>query len=313
MDDILDSIEDLELEDQEEDFSGEVIEVDDSMISDVNDIIESSATMSREEAEDLTTAIRSTSDALYILLARAHDGKAYRILGYNTWKEYVQTEFEISPQTSYRLLDMSRVIRELEQATPEGTKVKLTQAQAIAIKKELPRITDEVREATEGKTAEEAEDFLEEMMKKKKEQQKEDKKAIDAKEKSLAEAEADGISKGLEMAADAFLEEHDGKETNKDSEGFTPDAPDNITSSADGEFIDVQIKGEGGVSPEVMYVLSNLSNMAISSETFPDPEVIVDAVPGSSLDQMYDQITSLQEYVNRLATLLEERKYRESE
>lgn len=313
MEDILDSIDEIDFDESEESESTEVVEVDESMISDINDVTENGAMMTQEAAQELTTAIKSTSVALYILISEAHKGKAYRALGYETWKEYIETEFDdLSLRQSYRLLDLARVTEALEGAVPEGTKLKLTSAQAIAIKKELPKITDEVKEATEGKTPEEASDFIDEMIARKREDAKEAQKVVDAKEKALEEAREEGRRAGLEAAADSFLEENGGNsESNEEGQpnNFAPDSPDYMTSSADGEFVEIDVQGEGSVSPQMRYALSNIANLAVSVDSLPDPEALAQAVPVQGIDQYFDQVQELQEYINRFATLLEERKY----
>lgn len=313
MEDILDSIDEIDFDESEESESTEVVEVDESMISDINDVTENGAMMTQEAAQELTTAIKSTSVALYILISEAHKGKAYRALGYETWKEYIETEFDdLSLRHSYRLLDLARVTDALEGAAPEGTKLKLTSAQAIAIKKELPKITDEVKEATEGKTPEEASDFIDEMIARKREDAKEAQKVVDAKEKALEEAREEGRRAGLEAAADSFLEENDGNSEPNEEErpnNFSPDSPDYMTSSADGEFVEIDVQGEGSVSPQMRYALSNIANLSVSVDSLPDPEALAQAVPVQGIDQYFDQVQELQEYINRFATLLEERKY----
>lgn len=312
MSDILDSIDDLE--DGGADYassdSTEVVEVDDSMVSQIDTIIENSAMMNAEEAQELTIAIKSTSTALYILLARAHEGKAYKALGYDTWKEYVQSEFDISPQRSYQLLDQHKVISALEEAAPEGTVVKLTEAEARSIKKELPRITDEIKSATEGKSADEAESLIDDMINEKRAQQKEDKKALELKEKNLQEAEQDGYHKGLEAAADALLDQADEKGPKQQNDSFSPDSPDYMTDSADGEFIEVDVKGssEPSVNPTTKYALQNFASIITTIDGMPEPSVLVDAIPESRLPSFIDQIAGAQGWINRFATLAEARQ-----
>ena len=105
-----------------------------------------------DEALELTKSIKSTITAAWVLLGRAHDGKAYRALGYNTWEEYVRTEFDFSVRTSYRLLDKAEVVRALEEATPADTTIQLTNKQVQEIKRELPKIVQRVQQETEGQT-----------------------------------------------------------------------------------------------------------------------------------------------------------------
>lgn len=114
-----------------------------------------------DEALELTKSIKSTITAAWVLLGRAHEGKAYRALGYKTWEEYVRTEFDFSVRTSYRLLDKAEVVRALEQASPADTAIQLTNKQVQEIKRELPKIVERVQQETTGKTPEAAAEIVE--------------------------------------------------------------------------------------------------------------------------------------------------------
>jgi hypothetical protein len=63
-----------------------------------------------DEARQLTERIRSAAAALWQLLAEAHQRGAWRALGYDTFKSYVEAEFQMSEQRAYQLLDQARVI-----------------------------------------------------------------------------------------------------------------------------------------------------------------------------------------------------------
>lgn len=66
------------------------------------------------EAMELTSRIKGHVAKAWVLLSEAHERKAHLAMGYGTWAEYVETEFEMSRSYSYRLLDLASVIRELE-------------------------------------------------------------------------------------------------------------------------------------------------------------------------------------------------------
>lgn len=105
--------------------------------------------ISEFEAKELTEAIRSTTSALYILLKKAHDGKAWISLGYDTWADYVHEEFSISRQRSYQLINQATVIEQLTESA--GTEIFITDKEARTIKKNLPEITEKIeKEKTEG-------------------------------------------------------------------------------------------------------------------------------------------------------------------
>lgn len=64
------------------------------------------AELSKAEAKKLTQKIKTAVDDLWSLLVQAHDGKAWKALGYSTWEAYVKAEFEMGRAHSYRLLDV---------------------------------------------------------------------------------------------------------------------------------------------------------------------------------------------------------------
>lgn len=98
--------------------------------------------MSMTAAEELTNAIKSTSQALHILLKEAHDKEAWRALGYSSWKAYVEDELGFTRSRSYQLIDQAKVIEEISTAT--GETVYITEKEARAIKKKLPEITEKI-------------------------------------------------------------------------------------------------------------------------------------------------------------------------
>lgn len=106
--------------------------------------------MNEIQAREITDTIRSAGVALYVLVAQAHEGRAYLALGYSSFADYVRGELDLSRSRAYQLLDMSRAISELEAASPEGTRVRLTEAQVRDLKRDLPRISERIRVETEN-------------------------------------------------------------------------------------------------------------------------------------------------------------------
>lgn len=161
--------------------------------------------MSREDAERITTAIESAATATYALLVSAHEGKAYIALGYPTWESYVHDRFSMSTQRSYQLLDLGKVTSALEEVVPAGTQVRLTEAQARDIKRELPLITEKVKERTEGADPDTAAAEVDALIAEAREQQKADRAVIAAKAKDTEEQRAQQRSDALEAQADDLL------------------------------------------------------------------------------------------------------------
>lgn len=288
--DILDSINDLTDEEFEDDV--EFDETLEEVSDDFDDFLANESEMSEGEAREITEAIRSAATATYILLAQAHERKAYKALGYDTWAKYVNEEFEISSQRSYQLLDLSKAVSMIESAAPEGTSVKLTEAQARDLKRELPRITEQIREETADLGPEDAGDVIDRIVSDSRDQAKADQKVIDEKEKKLAEAEQDGYHKGLEAAADAFLD---------------ADMPDSLSNNADDEFLEVEVAGDGGISPADSMNLYNFVNSMTGLKSLPEPDDFVEIVPESRFDEVYNQAMESAAWLNRFITLMEVR------
>lgn len=124
--------------------------------------------MSRDEAEGLTKSIQSTASALYILLKKAHDEKAYISLGYKTWSEYIDGEFDFSRTRSYQLINQANVIEEINQAG--GVELFITEREARSIKSKLPEITEKLKEVKEANLPKEkAEEKVKEVIEESKE------------------------------------------------------------------------------------------------------------------------------------------------
>lgn len=120
--------------------------------------------LSRDEAVELTEHIRSTTDVLYVLVARAHAGKAHKVLGYSNFGEYVKAEFNISKSRAYQFINQSEIIKAIEQATPDGTQFKLNEAAARDLKHYMDELAPAIRDRTEGMNPEDAGEVVEDMI-----------------------------------------------------------------------------------------------------------------------------------------------------
>lgn len=103
--------------------------------------------ISEKDARELTEAIKATTNALYSLLKKAHDTQAWVALGYKTFKEYVESEFNMSRQRAYQLLTQADTIEAISEAS--GTDVYISERDARQIKKSLPKITEQVRKLSD--------------------------------------------------------------------------------------------------------------------------------------------------------------------
>lgn len=99
--------------------------------------------MEKESALKLTRDIQSTANALYILIKKAHDQKAWAALGYDSWANYIEEEFKFSRARSYQLLNQANVIEEISSLA--GKEIYLSEREAREISKRLPDITEKIK------------------------------------------------------------------------------------------------------------------------------------------------------------------------
>jgi hypothetical protein len=153
-----------------EDFDGTVVAVEASEV-------EFYAPLEPDQARALTETIRSAADVLWVLISRAHAGKAWLALGYESWADYVEAEFDMSRSRSYQLLDQARVVREIEAAVPQGTRVMLSEAAARDLKGVLDEVLPDLKDRTDGLDPEAAKDVLDEIVEEKRERLREERDA----------------------------------------------------------------------------------------------------------------------------------------
>jgi len=77
--------------------------------------------MTSEDARALTVEIRYHQDEAYELLFKAHERRAWAVLGYSSFKQYVATEFHISRSRAYQLVHQGKVVQAISAAV--STKV----------------------------------------------------------------------------------------------------------------------------------------------------------------------------------------------
>lgn len=129
--------------------------------------------LSKSQAEDLTRSIRDAAEVIWVLIARAHAGKAWKALGYDSWAEYVQEEFNMSRSRSYQLLDQAKVISAVTNALPEGSEIAVTESSARELKYVIQEAVPEIREKTKGLEPEEAVKVTQEILARYKKEQEE--------------------------------------------------------------------------------------------------------------------------------------------
>ncbi len=107
-------------------------------------------------ARRLTEQIRTAPRQVCLLLLEAHERRAWVILGYVRWEDYVATEFGFSRSRSYELLDQGRVILALQQAAGIAEIPDISGYAAGQIKRDLPEIKERIRAQTAGVSGEAA-------------------------------------------------------------------------------------------------------------------------------------------------------------
>lgn len=125
----------------------------------------SSPPLDADQARDITERIKSTTNLLFLLIKRAHAGKAYKALGYTSFEKYVKEEFNYSKGYAYRLINQADVIEAIEAKLPEGTEVYINEPVSQKLKKVLPELLEDIEERVPaGTSPEEAGQILDDLI-----------------------------------------------------------------------------------------------------------------------------------------------------
>lgn len=130
--------------------------------------------LDESEAREITDRIKSTTNILYLLIKRAHAGKAWKALGYSSFESYVREEFNYSRSYAYKLLNQANIIEAIEAVVPEGTEVYVGELTARGLKQSLPELLEELEERTFDSSPEEATAIIEDVIREAKEKKSED-------------------------------------------------------------------------------------------------------------------------------------------
>lgn len=117
--------------------------------------------LTESEAREITEKIKGTTNLLYLLIKRAHAGKAYKALGYSSFEAYVRENFDYSRSYAYKLLNQATVIEAIETVAPEGTEVYVGELAARGLKSSLPELLEDIEERTADASPEEAKHLIE--------------------------------------------------------------------------------------------------------------------------------------------------------
>jgi hypothetical protein len=217
----------------------------------------SDAPLTRETATELTRSIRDAAEVMWVLIARAHAGKAWKALGYSSWAEYVQDEFNMSRSRSYQLLDQAKVIAAINSATPDGAEVSVSETSARDLKYVIQEAVPEIKEKTQGLEPEEAVKVTQEI---------------------IAKYEAKQSDERGSSQADVETKETDSQAT----ESLTDDA------SAEPSYLAHDANETTYSEPKPENLDSNYSYTSSNQETAPTPPPNVPEPPVMSQEELAD-------------------------
>lgn len=240
--------------------------------------------LSEEQARSITDTIRNAVDVVWMLIARAHAGKAWEALGYETWADYVKDEFNMSRSRSYQLLDQARVVAEIESAVPEGTVVSITEAAARDLKGVLEEVVPEIRERTAGLDPDEASDVLAEIVEEQRER--------------LRERQVDQDDDDFD---DGYVGQGGGSGNYRGDDDSEP-----LYDDLDGVDV-VAIRQAVNAAHDLYSSLSALAGLP------DDLDDVVNIIPRERYSQIDDNLAQAQENLGRFADLWESRRAEEAE
>lgn len=269
---------------------GDIVDVDDADL-DLVGITPSAALdingtdpLDENQAKELTEYIRSTSNVLYVLIERAHSGKAHTALGYKTFEEYVRAEFDISRSRAYQLLNQSRVISELESALPEGTPVHITEAAARDLKHALDDLVPEIRERTADLSPDVAGEVLEEMVANYREEK------LRAKEEADLDDDFDDEEGGYTGSGDGTYQ---GGDDDEDLDLDDSDLDDILAFDDDPEEVRKNYK--------LVYELYASLTAISSLSSAPDVQKLIDIIPPERRFQIDESLPKSLEWMTNFA------------
>lgn len=107
--------------------------------------------LTMQQAKRLTERIRNGMEAVGLMLLEAYDKRAHQALGYDTWETYVDVEFRMSRQESYKQIDKGRVVQAIANET--GVTQAKEAAQFLSVRAAAVLKSDPVVSAREIKKA----------------------------------------------------------------------------------------------------------------------------------------------------------------
>lgn len=236
--------------------------------------------LTTDQAREITDAIRSTSEVLYVLLARAHAGKAWQALGYSSFQAYVREEFDMSRSRAYQVLDQARVVAAIEDAAPDGVDLPaISEAAARDLRGIIGEVGQEIQERTADLEPNEAGKVVEEIVEKYRDEVR-DRREEDALEREEAEQDA---------------AERRGFSDTSNTGVYTPPPPPSFDDDEDDDDFDPALLRRNVQAAYDLY--SSLSAL----KSMPDIYSVIDTIPPERRTQINDSIANsvdwLQEFM----------------
>lgn len=175
------------------------------------DLAEVAPELSYDEAVALNETIKSTAEVLYILVNRAYTGKIWLQLGYNSFKDYVATELDISRSRAYQLIDQAQVVEKISAIAPEGANIQIKEVVARDIKSVIDDLVPEIeRGLAELGEDEDPSDYINSVLEDARQAQR---------DQGDTDADLDASSTGEFESGESYGEESSGDQADRD--GFS--------------------------------------------------------------------------------------------
>lgn len=257
-----------------------------------------------DDAQNITQAIRSTSEALWWLLYVAHSTKSYQQEGYKTWKSYIEDNMTISLSTANALVTQGTVIDAITSSAPEGVNVHFTQAQSRDLKKVLDKVSAAISEQTKDKTPEEAEEIIEEIVSENLQAIKEEKEALKAQKAAEEQRRLEAEQMAYESAADQIIAQAQAQKAGDTSLDEEPDA-ESYEYTLD-EDDDEQEPPQYELNRKAV-ILRDLYSTISKSEALPTAKEALEVIPQERIGKTHTELSELEQKIHDIRVALEER------
>lgn len=258
-----------------------------------------------DDAQNITQAIRSTSEALWWLLYVAHSTKSYQQEGYKTWKSYIEDNMTISLSTANALVTQGTVIDAITSSAPEGVNVHFTQAQSRDLKKVLDKVSAAISEQTKDKKPLKKQRRLSKKSSPKISKPiKEEKEALKAQKAAEEQRRLEAEQMAYESAADQIIAQAQAQKAGDISLDEEPDA-ESYEYTLD-EDDDEQEPPQYELNRKAV-ILRDLYSTISKSEALPTAKEALEVIPQERIGKTHTELSELEQKIHDIRVALEER------